>query len=408
MSTLNTHKNDGTNLSNREHPVLIIGAGLNGLAAAYELKKIGAEPVIIDASDKPAAPWRDRHDQLRLNTHRLISHLPGMRIPRSFGAFPSRDDMMRYLEDYEQLLDVPIYRNVHVKRIDPIRHGWQLTASDGIWRARNVIVATGHERVPVIPAWPGRNEFTGELVHAAHFGQVDRFLDKRVLVVGAGNSGTDVLNHLVRIRTNALWMSVRNGPAVLPTRVLGMPLQLLSPLMAPLPAWVVDILMAATERLFLGNLRKYGLPKHPDGVATRLIQEGVAPAFDDGFVAALKAGQVTILPSVVRLDGDAVIFSDGSTILRPDAVICATGYRPGLEAFVGHLGVLDETGHPTHPGPIPHPDHNGLWFMGMTPRLPGVFYAARGEAKQLARKVQGLLGTRDATFARQAFSRATM
>lgn len=210
--------------------------------------------MIIDASDKPAAPWRGRHDELRLNTHRLISHLPGMRIPRRFGAFPSRDDMVRYLEDYEQFLDVPIYRNVHVKRIDPIRHGWQLTESDGIWRARNVIIATGHERVPVIPAWPGRNQFTGELVHAAHFGQVDRFLDKRVLVVGAGNSGTDVLNHLLRIRTNALWVSVRNGPAVLPTRVLGMPLQLLSPLMAPLPAWVVDILMAATERLFLGNL----------------------------------------------------------------------------------------------------------------------------------------------------------
>lgn len=407
MDTLNTHKNDETNLLNREHPVVIIGAGLNGLAAAYELKKIGAEPVILDASSKPAARWRERHDQLRLNTHRLISHLPGMRIPRRFGAFPSRDDMVRYLEDYEQFLDVPIYRNVHVKRIDPISSSWRITTSDGIWQAQNVIIATGHERVPFIPAWPGRNGFTGELVHAAHFGRVDRFLDKRVLVVGAGNSGTDVLNHIVQIRTNSLCVSVRNGPTVLPTRVLGMPLQLLSPLMAPLPAWVVDILMAATERLILGNLRKYGLPKHPDGVATRLIQEGVAPAFDDGFVAALKAGRVTAQPSVVRFDGDAVIFSDGTTI-QPDAVICATGYRPGLEGLVNHLGVLDATGHPIHPGPIPHPDYKGLWFMGMTPRLPGVFFAARGEARQLAREIQRLLEPRKATFTRQAFSRAIM
>jgi hypothetical protein len=177
--------------------------------------------------------------------------------------------------------------------------------------------------------------------------------------------------------------------------------------MAPLPAWVVDILMAATERLFLGNLSKYGLPKHPDGVATRLIQEGVAPAFDDGFVAALKAGQVTILPSVVRLDGDAVIFSGGSTI-RPDAVICATGYLPGLEGLVGHLGILDEIGRPTHTGSKHHPDHKNLWFMGMTPRLPGVFYAARGEAKQLARKFQRLHGPRKVTFERHVFSRAMM
>jgi len=407
MSTLNKSRYGEASSANREHPLLIIGAGLNGLAAAYELKKRGVEPVILDASSKPAAPWRDRHDQLKLNTHRLISHLPGMRIPRSFGAFPSRDDMVRYLEDYEHFLDVPIHRNVHIKRIDPVKHGWQLTASDGVWQTRNVIIATGHERVPVIPAWPGRDEFTGELVHAAHFGRVDRFLDKRILVVGAGNSGTDVLNHLVRLRTNTLWVSVRNGPTILPTRVLGLPLQLLSPLMTPLPAWVVDILMAATERLFLGNLSKYGLPKHPDGVATRLIQEGIAPAFDDGFVAALKAGQVTILPSVVRLDGDAVIFSDGSTI-RPDAVICATGYLPGLEGLVGHLGILDEIGRPTPPGSKHHPDHKGLWFMGMTPRLPGVFYAARGEAKQLARKVQRLLGPRKVTFERHVFSRAMM
>ena len=313
--------------------------------------------------------------------------------------------MVRYLEDYEQFLDVPIYRNVHVNRIDPARHGWRLTASDGIWQARNVIIATGHERVPVIPAWPGRYEFTGELVHVAHFGRVNHYVDKRMLVVGAGNSGTDVLNHLVRIRTNALWVSVRNGPTVLPTKALGIPLQLLSPLMVPLPAWVVDILMAATERLFLGDLRKYGLPKHPNGVATRLIQEGVAPAFDDGFAATLKAGRVTVLPSVEKLDGDAVFFTDGSAI-RPDAVICATGYRPGLEGLVGHLGVLDETGHPTHPGPIPHPDYEGLWFMGMTPRLPGVFYAARGEAKHLARKIQRLLDPRKVTFTQQAVSRA--
>lgn len=383
MSTLNKSRYGEASSANREHPLLIIGAGLNGLAAAYELKKRGVEPVILDASSKPAAPWRDRHDQLKLNTHRLISHLPGMRIPRSFGAFPSRDDMVRYLEDYEHFLDVPIHRNVHIKRIDPVKHGWQLTASDGVWQTRNVIIATGHERVPFIPAWPGRDEFTGELVHAAHFGRVDRFLDKRILVVGAGNSGTDVLNHLVRLRTNTLWVSVRNGPVILPTKVLGIPLQLLSPLMVPMPPWAVDFLMAATERLVFGDFKKYNLPKHPDGVATRLIKEGVAPAFDDGFVSALKAGRVTVLPEIERFEGDTVYLTGGQTV-RPDTVICATGYSPGLESLVGHLGVLNKAGHPIFNGPECPPEYEGLWFMGMTPRLPGVFYAARNESHDLA------------------------
>lgn len=269
MDTLNTHKNDETNSLNREHP----------------------------------------------------GH---------FGAFPSRDDMVRYLEDYEQFLDVPIYRNVHVNRIDPARHGWRLTASDGVWQARIVIIATGHERVPSIPAWLGRAQFTGDLIHAANFGQVDRFKNKRVLVVGAGNSGTDVLNHLVRIDTESLWVSVRNGPTILPTKILGFPLHLLSPMMVPMPAGAVDFLMAATEWLVFGNLKKFNLPKHPDGVATRLINEGVAPAFDDGFVAALKAGRVTVLPEVERFEGDVVYLSGGEAV-RPDAVVCATGYSPGLE-----------------------------------------------------------------------------
>ena len=367
----------------RLHPVIIVGAGLNGLAAAYALKKRGIMPVILDAADKPAAAWRKRHDQLRLNTHRLISHLPGKRIPRRFGAFPTRDDMVAYLEAYERFLNVPIRRGVRILRIDRKAGAWQMTASDGFWQARDVIIATGNEHRPVVPQWPGRQEFTGEILHAADLGSIERYRNRSVLVVGAGNSGTDVLNHLVGIETKKIWVSVRNGPTVLPTRLMGIPLQLLSPLMVPLPPRVTDVLMAATERLVFGNLKKYHLSKHPDGVATRLIKEGVAPAFDNGFIAALKAGRVTVLPQIEGFDGGEVLLAGGGRV-RPDVVICATGYSPGLENMVGHLGVLDDYGNPAYSGPEAHLEFEGLWFMGMKPRLPGVFYAARGEARRLA------------------------
>lgn len=386
--------------ADRFHPVLIVGAGLNGLAAAYELKKTGVVPVIVDASDKPAVHWRNRHDQLRLNTHRLISHLPGMRIPRRYGPFPARDDIVAYLEAYEQFLEVPIHRNVRIERIDPESGCWRLTAADGVWRARDVIIATGNERVPVIPRWPGLKGFAGELLHVAHLGHIQRYRNRRVLVVGAGNSGTDALNHLVRIQTKKLWVSVRNGPTIQPTRFMGIPLQLLSPLMASLPLRVTDALMAATERQFFGNLKAYRLPKHPKGGATRLIREGVAPAFDDGLVAALKAGRVSVLPRIERFDGGMVHLAGGKTV-RPDVVICATGYSPGLENLAGHLGVLDERGRPLFNGPEAHPDFQGLWFMGMAPRLCGVFYAARGEARRLA----ALVKKRQAAGKRQKASR---
>jgi len=368
------------------YPVIIIGAGLNGLAAAHDLQQSGIDPLILDSSQQKAAPWRNRHGELRLNTHRLISYLPGMRIPQEYGAFPRRDDIVEYLEAYERHFHLNIERGVRVERIDRTGDCWLLKTSSGNWKAHQVIVATGHERVPVIPEWPGKNEFTGDILHAADFGSAGRFQGKRVLVVGAGNSGVDVLNHLTRGNTSALWVSVRKGPTVLPTYALGFPLQLLAPLMRHLPAKVVDFMMSATERIFLGDLKKFGLSQHPDGVATRLLKEGVAPAFDDGFVNALKAGEVTVVPAVRRFDGEEVVFENGETI-RSDAVICATGYRPGLEDMVGDLGVLDDLGLPKQSGAIPNQDHSGLWFMGMKPRLPGVFYTARFEAKALSQAV---------------------
>lgn len=368
------------------HPVIIIGAGLNGLAAAYELQQAGINPLIVDGAGQPASPWRKRHDGLRLNTHRLISHLPGMRIPKAYGSFPRRNDIIEYIQSYEQHFKFNVHRGIKVERITQLNDYWSLETLSGNWKAQQVIIATGHERVAVIPDWPGRDDFTGNLFHAADFGRADQFDGKSVIVVGAGNSGVDLLNHLTRENTSALWVSVRQGPTVLPTRVFGIPLQLLAPLMNYLPVKVVDFMMSVTERIALGDLKNLGISQHPDGVATRLIREAVAPAFDDGFVRALKAGKVNVVPEVMRFAGKDVVFEDGSSI-RPDAVICATGYRPGLEAMVGHLGVLDESGSPPRSGALSHPKYGGLWFMGMTPQLPGVFYTARFEAKKLSRAV---------------------
>jgi hypothetical protein len=130
-----------------------------------------------------------------------------------------------------------------------------------------------------------------------------------------------------------------------------------------------------TERLAFGRLARWGLGKHPVGGATRLLQSGTAPAIDDGFVAALKAGRIEVVPEIEGFDGQAVRLADGRAI-APDIVIAATGYRTGLEPLFGHLGVLDERGVPrTHGGEV-DPRHPGLWFAGMRPRLSGFFHHA--------------------------------
>ena len=177
--------------------VVIIGAGTGGLRTAYALRRRGIRVCILDRASTVAMPWRGRHPQLCLNPHRTLSHLAGLPFPRSAGAFPARDTVIRYMEDYARFVGVPIKHGVEVRRVDQTAGGGgRLDSSEGCIDTAHVVVATGGESTSFVPDWPGCGGFAGVIRHSADFGDLGQYRDKRVLVVGAGNSGTDVLNHL--------------------------------------------------------------------------------------------------------------------------------------------------------------------------------------------------------------------
>lgn len=362
---------------------IVIGAGASGLATAHALLAAGIDVRVLESESYVAGPWRRRHPQLRLNTHRLLSGLPGMKMPPRFGAFAARDDMVRYLEDYAAAVAAPIVFDTPVSRIDRAEAGWRVETPGDSLHADHVIVATGVDRVPFIPDWPGMDRFGGEIRHAAEFGDAARYRGRRVLVVGAGNSGTDLLNHLATVDTGKLWVSVRHGPAMVPTRFLGCPTQLISPMLDALPLAAADRVLDLTEWLAFGNLRRHGLPRHWQGGATRFAEAGTAPAIDNGFVVALKAGRVTVVTEIDRFETDAVRLTGGRRI-EPDIVVAATGYRTGLTPMLGHLGVLDE-----HESPVVHGGQQdarwpGLWFNGMRPPLSGTLGAVGRTGQRIA------------------------
>jgi cation diffusion facilitator CzcD-associated flavoprotein CzcO len=371
----------------KDDHVVVIGAGASGLAAANALRGRGIQVRIIDRASRAGDAWLHRHPQLRLNTHRLLSALPGLAIRKAAGAFPSRDSIIRYLDDYAQRLDAPIDYGVEVMRIERSRSGWIITTSAGDYHARHVVVATGYARVPVIPAWKGRETFARPLIHAADFGELANYRKRKILVVGAGNSGTDILNHLASIETKQVWVSVRHGPVIFPARLLGIPMQLLSPLFAIMPVRVADAMLALTEFIAFGSLKKLGLCKHPQGGITRLLDTGTAPAIDNGFVASLKAGKVTVVPAIERFEESTVRLTDQQSI-EPDIVIAATGYRTGLQSILGHLDVLDDSGVPKIHGDEQMNAYPGLWFTGMQPRLTGFFQLAGSTAGKIARAIE--------------------
>ncbi len=365
---------------------IVIGAGLSGLATARALSDRGVRVEVLEAAQNIAEPWRARHPALRLNIHRKFAALPGQKAPTTDGVYLKRDTVVQYLEDYAKHLNAPIHFGAEVTNLLRTAAGWQITTPLRVFHAENVVVATGRESRPYIPDWPGRDGFEGELIHASALGDVSRFNGKRVFVVGAGNSGSDVLNNLSRHHPAEVTVSVRHGPAVVPQRIFGFPLHRLARVFAALPAWVLDPSFRLTERLFLGDLRQYGLFSHPDGGGTRLLRDGVTFAIDDGFVAALKAGKSYIAPSVTKFDGARVYTADGM-YETPDVVIAATGYRSGLEPLVGDLGVLGENGQPHHPMGEADPDNPGLWFTGYKPIFTGYFDAAGISANRIASSI---------------------
>ncbi|MEU6740201.1 flavin-containing monooxygenase [Streptosporangium sandarakinum] len=350
------------------------------------------DPVILEQGDTVGTSWRHRHQDLRLNTIRWLSGLPGLRIPGRAGRWVARDDYIDYLERFTRHARLHVRCGVQARRIDPVAGGWQVTTDAGHYRGRHVIVATGHDRVPRVPDWPGRAGFQRPIRHVATLRRAADLAGARVLLVGAGNSGVEIAGHLVDAGVRQLWMSMRTPPTILPRQPYGVPLRPLTLPLRLVPEPIRDRLTRAVAHHAFGDLRAHGLPAPRQGPFERMRTAGVTIAIDQGFVGHLTAGRLRVVTVVDHLDGPDVVLRDG-TRLRPDVVLAATGYDPGLTDLVGHLGVLDRDGRPSRDAGGHRPT-TGLWFIGYRPAIEGSLRRFPIEARRIARAIGN--GSRDA------------
>jgi putative flavoprotein involved in K+ transport len=368
--------------------VYVIGGGPAGLAAAAELRRRGMHPVVLERGEQVGTSWRAGYDRLHLHTVRGLSGLPGLGLPRAAGRWPSRDAVIDYLERYRARHELQVRGRTEVERIavaeatDGDGSRWVLHTTTGErLPARSVVVATGHAHTPYVPDWPGRQTYTGQLRHAREYRNPAPFAGLDVLVVGVGNSGSEIAAELGETSARRVWIAVRTPPQIVRRDTAGWPAHATGILVSRLPAALVDPVARLQRRLTIGDLTPYGIPAPDDGLLSRVRRVGEVPLQDVGFIGAVRSGKVTPVAAVTGFDGDKVLLADGSAI-GAQAVIAATGYRRGLEKLVGHLGVLDVSGLPkVHGGPPAAP---GLFFLGYTVSLRGMLRDIAADARRVA------------------------
>jgi cation diffusion facilitator CzcD-associated flavoprotein CzcO len=363
--------------------VLVVGAGPAGLATAACLRRRGVDAVVVDRGAAVGDSWRARYDRLHLHTPRVQSALPGLRIPRRYGRWVARDDMAAYLVSYAAHHGIRPRFGVEVGRLDRDGAGWTAATDGAPLTARQVVLASGWNRDPVLPSWPGRESFRGKLLHASAYANPEPYRGRDVLVVGAGNTGAEIAADLAEGGAGRVRLAVRTPPHVVPRELGPVPTTLLAIGQDSAPAWLVDPVNRFLQRRFVGDLTPYGLPPAPAGLVAQMRATGVTPTIDVGLVEGLRAGRVTPVAAVECFEDGAVVLADGNRF-TPDVVIAATGYTPALHPLVGHLGVLDARGRPLARGRRTLPAAPGLRFVGLLNPLKGLLLQIRLDARAAA------------------------
>ncbi|MFC3832732.1 MULTISPECIES: flavin-containing monooxygenase [Deinococcus] len=312
-----------------ERTFCIIGAGPCGLALARAFRKAGIRYDHVERHsdvggiwdiDNPGSPmYRSAH----FISSKTQSHFLGFPMTADYPDYPSNTQILAYLRSFARTFGLydHIRFGVGVVDVQQVSGGWQVAFSDGETRTyAGVICATGTNWEPQVPRFEG--EFSGDLRHSVTYTSPDEFRGKKVLIVGAGNSGCDIACDAAR-NASAAFISMRRGYHFIPKRVFGQPSDAFAANGPHLPAALERPIMQGLLRLLVGDLTRVGLPK-PDH---RLFESH--PIMNDQLIHHLAHGDIRVKPDVERFDGLDVVFRDG-TREAIDVVICATGYTMNI------------------------------------------------------------------------------
>ena len=324
--------------------------------------------------------WEQVYDSLRLHTGKHLSSLPGMPFPAGTSLFPTRSELVAYLESYVDRFQLPVRTGAEATGIRREDGGWLVETASARFRSRAVAVATGIMSSPTLPHFSGASSYAGLLFHSTAYRRPEERLGRSVLVVGMGNSAAEIASELAGAGMGVT-VSVRSGANVIPRSIAGIPSQYFGWAMSPLPVRTQSRIVRGAG-LVRGLLRRGppGLPRK------REVDDcNNQPVIGRSILDHINAGRVRVAPGVVEFTKDGVRFADCSR-WAGDSVILATGYRAALE-WMGEYGARDECGFAHRRDRVRSARHPDLYFVGHNYEGRGSLYSIRIDARRIGRLI---------------------
>ncbi len=321
------------------HDTIVIGGGQAGLSTGYFLKRQGRDFVILDANERTGDSWRNRWDSLRLFTYARYDGLAGMPFPAPAHSFPTKDEMVNYLESYAARFALPVRTGVRVDRLTRRGDRFVAMAGDLEFEADHVVVAMSNYQRPRVPAFAGELDPGIVQFHASAYRNPSQLRDGGVLIVGAGNSGAEIAMEVVR--SHHVWLSGRDT-GHLPVRIEG----------ALTPFFVKPLFRIVFHRVLTVNTsigRK---------ARTKLLAGG-DPLIRTKPKDLAAAGIERVPRTAGARDGHPAL--DDGRVLEVANVIWCTGYHPGFSWI--DLPIFDGD-EPSHERGIVTREP-GLYFVGL-------------------------------------------
>ncbi|MGZ4196698.1 MAG: flavin-containing monooxygenase [Solirubrobacteraceae bacterium] len=374
--------------------VCVIGAGSSGIAAAKALHERGIPFDCFEKSDQVGGNWvfgnrngmSSAYRSLHINTSRERMEYSDFPMPKSYPDFPHHTHIAEYFNDYVDRFGVR-ERIVFETGVEHARRGddgvWAVTLDTGETRVYDALaVANGHHWDPrwPEPAFPG--EFNGKQMHAHYYVDNEDFRDKNVLVVGIGNSAMDIAVESSFVARNT-FLSSRRGAYILPKYLFGRPLDQIgvNAMTGRLPWGFRQAILSTMYRLGVGKVQDYGLPEpdHKLGDAH--------PTISADFLNRIAHGEMTWKPNLSRLDGDRVVFEDGSA--EPiDIIVYCTGYKVTFPFFDEDFISAPDNDLPLFRR-VFKPGIDNLAFIGLLQPLGAIMPLAEAQGKWLASYLRG-------------------